>query len=79
VNLKSRIKKSIGFENLNRFRQVKSQLKYLRNLKNHGKIQLNSNIWSLKQTIAPSGKHVFFGYYDLKQINNEGSEYSIGF
>lgn len=73
MSAKSRLKRVMGDRNIWRIQVIKSQIKYVRtNLLGHSnRFKLNSSDWTEPKIFAKPGKHLFFGYYDIQQINNE--------
>ena len=71
MGLKAKIKKILGDQNLQRIKRVKAAVRYTKtSLPGHGaRFTLRSEQWENPIVFSLPGKHVFFGYYDLQQLN----------
>lgn len=69
MEFKKIIKRLLGNGTMARLRTFKLYYRYVKNHKNHGKIVLKSESWSLVDTIYDKDFHCFFGYYDIQQID----------
>lgn len=69
--MKKRIKKLLGPANLRRIKHIKANIKHIRGvLPGQGpKFHLYDTHWSEPTVFSLPGKHVFFGYYDIQQLN----------
>lgn len=73
MGIKSNIKKAIGPANLARVKHGKAWMKYLKSRKpgHPDYFTLRSEDWEEPQVFSLPAKHVFFGYYDIQQLNSE--------
>lgn len=71
MSLKKQIKRILGPQGLYAVRRVKAQLVYLRRrcAGQHKALVMHSTRWSEPRTFSQPGRHVFFGYYDLQQLD----------
>lgn len=69
MGIKKAIKNVVGPEMYSKLRVVKSNIKYFRAMQNASKLVIQSNKWEHFLTLSKPGKHLFFGYYDIKQFN----------
>ena len=66
MGIKASVKKLIGAKNEYRVKVLKAHVKYLRTRKNTG-IRMCSARWGEPKVYSLPDRHVFFGYYDLRQ------------
>ena len=71
MSLKAKIKKLIGAKNQQRIKAAKALVKYRKTRCNAGKLILESEEWQEPVVYALPDKHVFFGYYDIPQIQGD--------
>lgn len=73
MGIKSSIKSAVGQKNLARIKKAKSNIKYIKSSLpgKPARFALHSSDWSEPQIFSQPGKHVFFGYYDIQQLNPE--------
>lgn len=74
MNKKEKIKKLLGYQNIVRLKKMNAVFKYGKVAIKGNKGRLNYNEKYVKQLyrIEQQGKNVFFGYYDLKQLDDLG-------
>lgn len=72
MSMKATIKKVIGPKNLQRVKHLKGAVKHIRNnLPGHQEhFVRHSKFWEDPIVFSLPGKHVFFGYYDIQQLNH---------
>lgn len=71
MSLKSKIKRLIGVKNQQRIKAAKAFVKYRKTRGNAGKLILEGEDWAEPVVYALPDKHVFFGYYDIPQIQDD--------
>lgn len=71
MGLKSVAKKLVGEKNRQRIKAVKAQMKYRKTRANAGKLIMKSDEWAEPVVYALPDRHVFFGYYDIQQIQGD--------
>lgn len=73
MNIKNRLKKSLSPSQLKKIKWGIMQIKYLKSIveRKYGVCQENKDFITDVKVIKKSGKHVFFGYYDLQQVDKE--------
>lgn len=72
MSMKATIKKMIGPKNLQRVKGVKGAMKHFKNNLpgRSAHFVQRSEAWEAPTVFSLPGKHVFFGYYDIQQLNN---------
>lgn len=68
--LKNTIKKLIGVKNQQRIKAVKAQMKYRKTRQNAGKLEVAQG-WEAPVIYDLPDAHLFFGYYDIQQIQGD--------
>lgn len=71
MGVKSKLKKLVGRKGIRRIRAMKAQLGYLRTRRNAGCLRLLSPEWEAPAVFSLPDKHVFFGYYDIPQLQDD--------
>lgn len=71
TNIKTKIKAIIGTKNVSRLKIVKSHVNHIKNHSNWSKLSIDCSDWELERIIKINNKHVFFGYYDIQQLNKK--------
>lgn len=71
MGIKAKIKKILGYKNLQRIKHLKARAKYVKtNLPGRGqRFVLHSEHWQQPKVFSLPERHVFFGYYDIQQLN----------
>lgn len=74
MSRKEEIKKLLGYNNILRIKKIISLKKYLFSLRNNSfkTFDYDTEIFCCHKEIKQSKKNIFFGYYDLKQIDKAG-------
>ncbi len=74
MNKKECLKKIVGYKNIIRIKKVLAVLKYVKAKLNHdvGMYDYDRNYFVKADVIGIEGKNVFFGYYDLNQLDKNG-------
>lgn len=72
MGIKATVKKLLGPQNLQRIKCVKACAKHIKNsLPGHSpRFIQRSTSWEEPAVYTLPGKHVFFGYYDIQQLNS---------
>ncbi len=73
MGVKSKIKGIVGEKNVQKLQVLKAKLNYLKsNRPGHPpRFSLQSNKWQEPVIFSLPDKHVFFGYYDIQQLNRQ--------
>lgn len=76
MNNKEKIKKMVGYKNINRLKKVLATKKLIKAFqeKSVKKFNYSKNYFDDCIEIKQKGKNIFGGYYDLKQLNNSGDQ-----
>ena len=71
MNVKNLIKRILGPKGTESLRRTKAHYQYVRCKRNGwtNVIQMHGQTWNTPIVFNQPGKHVFFGYYDLQQLN----------
>ena len=71
MSVKAGIKRILGPKGIEALRRARVQYKYLRCKHNGwaGMMKMHGQAWDAPAVYSQPGKHVFFGYYDLQQLN----------
>ena len=69
MGIKAAIKRMIGAKNEYRIKKLKAQVRYWKTRKNTG-VRMCTDQWEAPVVYSLPGHHVFFGYYDLQQIQD---------
>ena len=71
MSIKAGVKRILGRRGTETLRRARAQYKYLRCKRSGGAgvVKMRGQIWGSPAVYCQPGKHVFFGYYDLQQLN----------
>ena len=70
MGMKQKIKKLIGVKNQQRIKAVKAHIKYRKTRSNAGKLVMGDG-WGEPVIFDLPNQHLFFGYYDIQQIQGD--------
>ena len=70
MGLKQKIKKLIGTKNQQRIKALKARIKYCKTRSNAGKLVMGEG-WAEPVIFELPNQHLFFGYYDIQQIQGD--------
>lgn len=73
MSIKKRIKRMLGDKGLKAIRDIRARIRYAKCKMNGyaGLIKVNEQVLESPIIFHMKGKHVFFGYYDLQQLNKK--------
>ncbi|MDO0824925.1 hypothetical protein [Desulfosporosinus nitroreducens] len=71
MSVKAKIKSALGSKNMERIQVAKGYAKYLKTcLPGHvSRFVMQSDEWEKPTVFEKTGRHLFFGYYDIQQMN----------
>ena len=72
MNLKSKLRNILSPNQMKRLKWALMQYRYEKTKKNFGKCKVNQSYIDNYKVIGLPNKHVFFGYYDLQQLDASG-------